>query len=54
MSIFVPFLVFELLSILYSTKVNSDQGLGQAFGREAVYRGFAKYAVDANLFRPGR
>ena len=37
---FVRFLVFELLSILYSTVVT-------------VTIGFMKYTVDANLFRLG-
>ena len=34
MSFFVRFLVFELLSILYFTKVNSDLGLGRLVGKQ--------------------
>ena len=44
-SFFVRFFVFELLSILYFTVVNSDL--------EIAWRGFAKYADDANLFQLG-
>ena len=39
------FLVFELCSILYFAVVNSSKRLSVA--------GFAKYAVDANLFQLG-
>ena len=38
---YVWFFVFELYSILYFKVVNSDK----------VQHGFAKYAIDANLFR---
>ena len=63
LEIFLRFFIFELLSIFYFIVVNSDLGQRPAtwdfsvkqrhFGREAAQRGFAKYAVDAILFRLG-
>ena len=51
---FVRILVFELLTILYFRLAYSDLGLRCLAGKQLAYPAFAKYAVDAHLFRLGR